>query len=381
MKPKIRSLILVLCAGLLLLPFFGFASVRAIDEGQKVPAPTIHPGILTDFSTLIEGYKMVVNHGENFSVEFNVIEYNESEINPFNNKPYGLSLRYQGNFRSYVSGTWLLFQFGLGSSLGDFHQRKLYINCSDDVIPINLFNCSSFGMVTSNVTYVGNVPTFTNVITFHDIALETYGHGASSISLVFTQHFMANWTKLTVKTETYADLTKMKLYYSDGSPVPLNTTFSLNFDYLVGLIDDTDPNQQGNPVFIIPRITQTSLFFDVKGTEGVQYSLADMTLADNYTEMQGSTQILNKTANVYFAEGWVVGSDCFQRFNDLTYGVTTAVISDPTINVHHTSVPIGWSMSGNPINNWDAPHIAFVVGIASAAVVATVVVVRRRRRR
>lgn len=386
MKPKIRSSILVLCAGLLLLPFFGFASVRAIDEGQKVPAPKIDHGPIdrTDFPELIEGYKMSVNHGENFSAGFNVKELNDPGINPFNNKPYGLSLSYQGNFRSRVSGAWLLFQFGLGCSLNTLpiqNHWSLYINCSDDVIPINLFNCSSFGMVTSNVTYVGNVPTFTNVITFHDIAMETYGHGASSISLVFTQHFMANWTKLTAKTETYADLTNMQLYYSNGSAVPSNTKFSLNFDYLVGLIDDTDPNQQGNPVFIIPRITQTTLFFDVNGTEGMQYSLADVTLADNYTEVQGSTQILNKTADVYFAPGWVVGSDCFQRFNDLTYGVTTAVISDPTINVHHTSVPIGWSMSGNPINNWDAPHIAFVVGIASAAVVATVVVVRRRRRR
>jgi hypothetical protein len=370
-----------LCAGLLLLPFFGFASVRAIDEGQKVPAPQIHPGILTDFSTLIEGYKMVVNHGENFSVEFNVIEYNESEINPFNNKPYGLTLRYQGNFRSYVSGTWLLFQFTLGSELNVVPIQNrcgwdLYINCSGDVIPINLFNCSSFDMVTSNVTYEGNIPTFTNVITFHDIALQTYGHDASSISLVFTQHFIANWTKLTVKTETYANLTNMQLYYSDGSPVPLNTTFSLNFNYKVCLISQTDPNQQGNQVFIIPRITQTSLSFDVNGTEGMQYSLADITLADNYTEVQDSAQVLNKTANVYFAPGWVSGSDCFQRFTNLTYNVTTAVISDPTINVHHTSVSIGWGSN----NGWVFP-VAFVGGIASVAVVATVVVVRRRRRR
>jgi len=383
MEPKIRPFILLLCAGLLLLPFFGFVSIGASDDDQKVPAPKIDHGPIdrTGFPELIEGYKMSVSHGENFSAGFNVKEFNDPGINPFNNEPYGLSLSYQGNFRSRVSGAWLLFQFGLGSSLGDFHQRKLYIDCSGDVIPINLFNCSSFGMVTSNVTYVGNVPTFTNVISFHDIALETYGHGASLISLVFTQHFVANWTKLTAKTETYADLTNMHLYYSDGSPVPLNATFSLNFDYLVGLIDDTDPNQQGNPVFIIPRITQTSLFFDVNSTEGVQYSLADMTLADNYTEVQGAVQVLNKTADVYFAPGWVVGSDCFQKFTNLTYGLTTAVISDPTINVHHTSVPIGWSMSGNPINNWDAPHIAFVVGLASAAVVATAVVVRRRRRR
>jgi len=381
MNPKIRLFILVLCAGLLL-PFFGFASVRASDEDQKVPAPTIYFNDPTSSNwsslpTYIKGYSMAVMHGENFSFTVIAKEYNESEINPLNNKPLGRTLGWQGNARSYVSGTSLLFQFNLGTNLNVQNQRHLYINCSDGIIPINLFNCSSFDMVTSSVTYLGDVPTWTNVITFHDIALETYGKGTSSINLVFTQNFTANWTKLTVKTETYADLTKVNLFHSDGSPVPLNTPFSLNFNYGVCLISETDPSQQGNQVFIIPTIAEKSIFFDVKGTEGMRYSIADVTLADNYVEVQGSAQVLNKTADVYFAPGWVMGSDCFQRFTDLTYGVTTAVRSDPTINAHHASVPIGW---GNPANNWDFAHVAFVGGIASVAVVATVVVVRRRRR-
>jgi hypothetical protein len=377
MKPMIRLFILILCVGLLL-PSFGFVSVRAIDEGQKVPAPNIHPGLpMSSWTGYINGYKMVVNHGENFSAEFNVVELNNSEINPFNNKPYGLSLRWQGSFRSYVSGTWLLFQFTLGTSVNDYNPRILYINCSGSVIPIYLTDCSSFDMVTSNITYDGNVPTFTNVITFHDIALETYGHGTSSIDLVFTQNFVADDTKLTVKTETYANLTKTKLFYSDGLPVPLNTPFSLNVKYLVCLISQTDNGPQAEQVFIIPtRITREALFFEVNGTKGLRYSFANMTMADNYTELQGSAQVLNKTADVYFAPGWVVGGECFQRFTNLTYGVTTAVISDPTIDVHHTSVLMGVG-SGN---GWVFP-VAFLGGIASVAVVAAVVVVRRRRRR
>jgi hypothetical protein len=378
MKTKIKSFIPVLCAGLLLLPFFGFVSVRASDEDQKVPPPQIHPGLpLSSMPGYIKGYKMVVNHGINFSVEFNVVECNNSEINPFNNKPYGLSLRYQGNFRSYVSGNWLLFQFGLGTSLNDYNPRILYINCSGSVIPIYLSNCNSFDMVTSGITYMGGVPTFTNVITFRDIALETYGHGSSSINLVFTQKFIANDTKLTVKTITCANFTNMKLFYSEDSPVPFNTTFSLNLKYSVCLISQTDPGPQGKQVFIIPtRITKEALFFEVDGTGGMRYSFANMTMADNYTEVQSSARVLNKTADVYFAPGWVVGGECFQRFTNLTYGVTMAVISDPTIDVHHASVLMGVG-SGS---GWVFP-VAFMGGIASVAVVATLVVVRRRRRR
>jgi hypothetical protein len=234
-------------------------------------------------------------------------------------------------------------------------------------------------MVTSEITYMGDVPTFTNVITFHDIALQTYDNGASNITLMFTQHFIADWTELKVETETYADLTKMNLYYSNGYAVPFNTTFSLNFNYMVCLINQTASDLLGHPVFILPTsVTQTSLNFTVKGIGDMPYSLAGITLADNYTEVQGAVQVPNKTASAYFEPGWASGCNCFQGFTNLTYGVTKAVISDPTINVHHTSVPIGWGWGSS--NNWVLP-VAFVGGIASVAVVATVVVVRRRRRR
>jgi hypothetical protein len=112
---------------------------------------------------------------------------------------------------------------------------------------------------------------------------------------------------------------------------------------VVGLFNQTPTDQHGAVEILPTSINQTSLSFDVNGTEGMQYSLADITLADNYTEVQGATQVPNKTASAYFTMDLVSHRrECIQRFTNLTYGVTTAVISDPTINVHHTSVPNGW---------------------------------------
>ena len=384
MKPMIRSFILVLCAGLLFLPFFGFASVRASDDHVRasdgrdpVPAPTIQTQYIAK-GTIIGGavslgqFGMGFEHGENFSYGWALRKY----IDPYN----GLCAGYQGNLQSYVLETWLLFQFMLESQSNGADYPVVYINCSGNVIPIHLYNCSSYDMVTTNVDYVGDVPTFTNVITFHDIALQTPGNNPSSISLVFTQHFIADRTELTIGTQTYANLTKMKLYYTNQSEVLPNTEFSLNFDYMVGLFNQTPTDQYGSTPILPTSVTKTGLSFDVTGIGGMNYSIADVTLDDNYTEVRGASQVLNKTAIVYFAPGWGGGSKCFQRFTNLTYRVTTAVISDPTINVYHPSVPIGWGSSNNPVNNWVFP-VAFVGGIASVAVVATVVVVRRRRRR
>lgn len=342
-----------------------------VTNGQKVPAPDIStgtPGV--GGGVLLEGYAMGLGYPSwaNFSFSFDVRKYIDITSN--------LVLEYQGNANSYVSGTQLLFQFTLMSSIknGSSPASFIYINCSGDVIPIYLYNCSSFDMVTSNVTYVGNVPTVTNVITFHDIALQTYGRNASSISLVFTQHFIADWTELKVKTETYADLTNMTLYYSNQSAVPSNTKFSLNFDYKVGLFNQTPTDQYGSIEIPPTSMTQTGLYYDVKGTGGMQYSLADMTLDDNYTEVQGATQIPNKTAIAYFSGNQGGGIDCFQRFTDLTYGVTTAIRSDPTVSVTHSQVP--WSATGIPeINN-----VGVTIGAAIVILVSIVLLKKKKIR-
>jgi hypothetical protein len=205
-------------------------------------------------------------------------------------------------------------------------------------------------MVTSNITYSGNVPTFTNTITFHDIQLETYNQNDSSVTLVFTQHFAANWTLLTIKTDVFANLTNLKLYTSNQTEVPANTSFSLSLGYMVCLINQTSSGR--DTVFIPPsNITSNAIYFNVTGTGGMQYSLADMSLGDNYTELQGNTNVTSKTATVYFAPGWVSGGDCIQTFSNLTYNLTTGIESDPTIQVQHTRVPVNWGTTSTPTSS------------------------------
>jgi len=233
-------------------------------------------------------------------------------------------------------------------------------------------------MVTSNVTYVGNVPTFTNTITFNDIPLETFGLSSSSMAIVFTQHFIANWTLLAVKTDVYADLTNLKLYTSNCSEVPANTSFSLDFNYWVGLWKQASENATGSWIPILAsEITPTSVYFNINSTEG-NFSNADMSLGDTYDEFQGSTTVPGKNATAHFisvlnGQGQTM-CNCIQIFSGLTYGLTTGIKSDPTIHVQHARVP----MLVTP----DSGIILVIVGIATVAVlvIALPVVYTRKKR-
>src|SRR5208283_5074490 len=118
-------------------------------------------------------------------------------------------------------------------------------------------------------------------------------------------------------------------------------------------------------------------FFAVNGTAGTQLSIANMNFGGTYTDIQGSNQFADKTPTIYFQQStaptWAV--NCFQTFPDLTYGVTTAVQSDPTINVQHNAV----SASGISISNL-VLYVAIIGGVALVAVVGTAVFVKRRKR-
>jgi hypothetical protein len=268
----------------------------------------------------------------------------------------GLNLCFQGNTRYNVSGTIYAFQYSLlspanvsASYPASWTLTGAYINCSDELIPICLCNCSSFDMVTSNVTYDGDVPTFTNNVTFNDIPFETFDDSNSSMTIVFTQHFSADWTLLTVKTDVYADLTNLKLYLGNGTEVPANSSYSLNFEYMVGL-QKQDANGNSSTPVLPSETTPTSVYFNINttGTEG-NFSSADLSLGDTYDEFQGNTTISNKNCTAYFdlvpRQEYTTEAYCIQTFSGLTYGLTTGIKSDPTIHVHHpqitVSVPVG----------------------------------------
>jgi hypothetical protein len=351
----------------------------SVTTSQKVPAPEISFGNNTETS-----YGMAVGYPSSFANPSSALNFTFS----FNVRKYfdiynGLVAEYEGLAFSYVSGSWYCFEFRLESST-NCPFPHIYINCSGSIIPIYLYNCSSFDMVTSNVTYVGLIPTFSNVITFHDIALQTYDNGASNITLMFTQNFTADWTKFKIKTDTYADLTNMTLYYSNQSAVPPNTKFSLNFDYNVNLFNKSETHPENSSAMSPTSINDTTLSFDVKGTEGMQYTIADMTLSDNYTEVQGDTQIPNKTAIAYFSlqKGLLI---CSQRFTNLTYNLTTAVRSDPTVRVMHSQVP--WSSSGDE-KGTDGGETGIpvikIVGVATGIVIVilvSLVLLKKKRAR
>ena len=111
-----------------------------------------------------------------------------------------------------------------------------------------------------------------------------------------------------------------------------------------------------------------------------------MTLSDNYTEVQGDTQILNKTAIAYFSSVSLFSLQkeqiCSQRFTDLTYNVTTAVMSDPTISVMHSQVPFaGVPKDADSQSSQPPGYIIYIIAIVAIIIVVTgsVFILKRRR--
>jgi len=265
----------------------------------------------------------------------------------------------------------------------------LYVSCNGTTIPINFFNCAYFDASTTNITYVGNLPTFNNTFTFHNISLNTYGQGSSTVTLTFIQQFTFNWTVMTIKWDTDLDLSNMSLY----SPVtqqefPPGASYSFNLVYVVGLQNLTASwaNQAGSPnqaAMLEPTdITPTGIYFTATNGLGYQYSLANMNFADSYTENQGNTQIPDQTAQAYFEPmpSNIEGAGgksvmCYQTFNGLTYGVTTGITSDPTIEISHNPVPSHSSISLRVL------ALPIIIAIVAVAVILGVTIVFRHRRR
>ena len=285
---------------------------------------------------------------------------------------------FQGEIGTTVGNVSSTLEINLGDDYPEGLQLPaMFINTQYGSFPISFCNASSFNMQVGNVTYINGLPTLTNTITFNDIALPTYGQGSSSITLVISQTVIANWTNMTISIGVYADLSNMKLYLPDGTEIPQNTDFSFNLMYGIDMNTPAPPGTPGPIDYPPSDITPTSVFFAVNGTAGTQLSIANMNFGGTYTDIQGSNQFADKTPIIYFSQSaaptWAV--NCFQSFPNLTYGVTTAVQSDPTITVQHNAVSAG----GVSISNL-ALYAAIVGVVALVAVVGTVIFVRRRKR-
>jgi hypothetical protein len=284
----------------------------------------------------------------------------------YNNPTQSMMTDWSGNIVSNESDTWYNFQYSLFSY--EDNASQIFFNCSGRMIPAMFVNCGSFDMVTTNVTRdSNNVPIWTNTVDLNDIPVAVYGH-TSLINIVLKQHFYADWTTLTIKTDVFADLTNLKLYTSEDNEAPQGTPFSLSFYYFIALWSS---HHTGDPnVLILPsQITPTEIVFESGGSR----SIADMSLADRYTEMEGTSQVSDKMAeasfNYYFEGNSVQGHcTCNQVFNGLTYGKTTGIQSDPTIHIQHPRLS---AMT----QGLTFPILPVAIGITIGAVV-TVVVVR-----
>jgi len=394
------SLILSLCLLLsvsLILPDFVAASPIPVSippssngTSGQVPAPTVSfvngsSGSGANLINLAVNVQQGNVCGSVWSVHKSIMPTLNNDVPPTFYQHEG----FQGEIGTTVGNDTSGFEINLGSETtptgtnSSLNLPGMFINTPYGSIPISFCDASSVDVQVGNVTYVNGLPTVTNTITFNDIALPTYGQGSSTVTFVISQNIIANWTNMIIKIGVYADLSNMKLYLPDGTEIPPNTDFSFNLMYTIDMSAPAASALTGQVVNLPPSdITATSVFFAINDTAGTQISIANMNLGDTYTDIQGSNQFADKTPTVYFTPSgvpsWSV--NCFQGFPNLTYGVTTAVESDPTITVQHNAVTAELGSNNNLIMSNFILYAAIVGGVASVAVVGTVIFVRRRKR-
>ena len=279
------------------------ASFASSSQSGQVPAPTVLKGIGRPGYVLSDGITVI---NSNNPQTFNSNWYAEKGNGSFGYNFEGL----YSNIQYTIRNSTMSFETEFGSAtdggvgnigiLNGENNYAVYANVSGTIIPINIWNCTYFDESTSNVTYVGNLPTFTNTFTFHNIALQTYGHGSSSITLTLTQVFIANWTMMKVKMETGVDFSNMSLYSPvTHQPISSGTPFSFNLVYDVGASNYTESQIVGYGVFLQPTVTRTGIYYSAGNGSTLSYSVANMTFGDSFTDVRGSS-VVNGTTEVYF---------------------------------------------------------------------------------
>lgn len=349
----------------------------ASNEKGQVPTPDIHSNSPSGSRT-----------GDGITVSIGDCDSNWYALKGDGSSGNNLEGLYS-NIQTDYNGSKLCFETQLTSSqdggIGNFgyygnNPYAIYINCSGEIIPINLYNCTYFDESRTDTSYVGDLPTFNNTFTFHDISLETYGNAPSTVTITLTQQFIENWTEMTIKMDTDFNFTNMQLYSpSTQLPISPGTPFSLTIIYDTDMSNLTAQQEVGHSVNFQPSVTSTQIYYTDDDGFGYQFNLANMNFGDSFIEVQGNNQINDLTPDVHFepimqgAQG--TGADfvlCYQTFNGLTYGVTTGLNSDPTIRISHDPLQPA---------NWILNIVIISAVVASVALLCVALLFRRKRNR
>lgn len=309
---------------------------------------------------------------------------------------------FQGNLQPTINGTSYCLEFNLRSCQSQFKSSSnplglwngnpgnipssIWINCSYGVIPIWLYNATNFTFEAGNCTYIDGLPTIKNNVTFNNVALNTYGHGLSTFNLVINQEVVENWTEVKIKIGVYADLLNTKLYLANGSELPQGTQYSLNFQWGVDLSNFTAAQLLGYPIGFNYVASGTNLYFVQNDSQHTPLPVVNLRLGDSYTEIQGSNQEAVRTAEAEFissnmtlgnsvGKGKVPGCLCYQSFSNLTYGLTTGVLSDPLLGVQHPRVQAPSVM----ITIGGIPMPMIILGVAITVAILGIALYKKRK--
>lgn len=298
--------------------------IPASAQDNPVPAPRI------DFSHRYNEYveytcpfihneiwDLAVSHGD---CEIGMFADNVTEL-CHDNLTY---VRYQQNIRYLIKGTRYLLQFTVAT---------MKVNCSGETIELFLTNCSSFDAALGNITYVGDIPVFDFNLTFHEIAIETYGNGKSNLTFILRHIIYPDWNKTDIKIQAFFNLSNFRLIlpstHSEAAP---GATFAIIIEYSMELLDATDPTAHHG---VMPsHYNDTSISYDLPTDTGTNLTVSKLEMGSTFYEWNGS-HFLERATNSSLENAG--GSTFLARhiFPNLVYKTTILIYSDPQLTVFH----------------------------------------------
>jgi hypothetical protein len=281
---------------------------------------------------------------------------------------YHENVGFGGGANSRIGSDMVGLAFGCGST-NDSSTSEVYINTTNEYIPINLCNAKSLSMELGNFRYVNGIPEVVNNFTAHDVQV-----GNGSVTITITQKIDADWTIMTFHRETYVDLSNLTL------DLPIGTQYSLTFCWEMSLMKaHIEPNgytETSNQTVIQPtEITRDLISYDINESAYQKVFACNCSLAGNFDDIQGLTRTSRPIETSFQEMEHAVNGQwgyyyCYQTFNNLTYGQTTAIKADPTINLNHDR------LAANPFSN--GANIPLVLLAIPIGVIVAVVLYKKK---